>query len=116
MLGSAATETQITHRRRLWLYACVGLIVLFLVAPSLLVIPLSFSDSRYLTFPPPAWSMRWYWAYLAAVEWREATYVSFAAAVLTMLLSSTCGTLAAYGLNTLRSRWSALAYAIFTLP
>src|SRR5262252_2805705 len=116
MPGSTASETQITHRRRLWLYALVFLIVLFLIAPSLLVIPLSFSDSRYLTFPPPAWSMRWYWAYLAAVEWREATYVSFAAAVLTMLLSSTFGTLAAYGLNGLRSRISAIAYGIFILP
>jgi putative spermidine/putrescine transport system permease protein len=116
MFARPATDTQITHRRRLWLYAVVGLVVLFLIAPSLLVIPLSFSDSRYLTFPPPAWSTRWYTTYLAAIEWREATYVSFAAALLTMLLSTTAGTLAAYGLHSLRSRWSALAYAAFILP
>jgi putative spermidine/putrescine transport system permease protein len=116
MSGSAATETQISHRRRLWLYAWVGLIVLFLIAPSLLVIPLSFSDSRYLAFPPPAWSMRWYVAYFGAVEWREATYVSFAAAIITMLLSTVLGTLAAYGLHALRNRWSALAHGIFLLP
>src|SRR5262249_44976818 len=113
---SAATETRIAPWRRLWLYALVGLIVLFLIAPSLLVIPLSFSDSRYLTFPPPAWSLRWYGAYFTAIEWREATYVSLAAALLTMLLSSTFGTLAAYGLNALRSRLSPLAYAVFVLP
>jgi len=112
MPGSAVTETQITHRRRLWLYACVGLIVLFLIAPSLLVIPLSFSDSRYLAFP----SVRWYVAYFSAVEWREATYVSFAAAILTMLLSTVLGTLAAYGLHALRNRWAALAHGIFILP
>ena len=106
---------QIAHRRRLWLYVLVGLIVLFLIAPSLLVVPLSFSDSRYLTFPPPAWSTRWYGAYFSAVEWRDATYVSFAAACLTMLLSTTLGTLAAYGLQ-VRSRWSALAYLAFVLP
>ena len=40
MLASPATDTQITHRRRLWLYVLVGLIVLFLIAPSLLVVPL----------------------------------------------------------------------------
>ena len=90
--------------------------MLFLIAPSLFVVPLSFSDSRYLTFPPPAWSTRWYEAYFSAIEWREATYVSFAAAILTMLLSTTLGTLAAYGLHALRSRWSALAYGAFTLP
>ena len=88
MLSGPATETQITHRRRLWLYVLVGLIVLFLIAPSLLVVPLSFSDARYLTFPPPAWSTRWYEAYFGAIEWREATYVSLAAAILTMLLST----------------------------
>src|SRR5262245_64781379 len=87
MPADPATDTQITHRRRLWLYALVSLITLFLIAPSLLVIPLSFSDSRYLTFPPPAWSTRWYTAYFGAIEWREATYVSFAAAILTMLRS-----------------------------
>jgi putative spermidine/putrescine transport system permease protein len=116
MLTGAATETQVSHPRRLWLYAWVSLIVLFLIAPSLLVIPLSFLDSRYLTFPPPAWSARWYVAYFSAVEWREATYVSFAAAILTMLLSTLFGTLAAYGLHTVRNRWSALAHGVFILP
>lgn len=116
MLSRTATETQITHRRRLWLYVLVGLITLFLIAPSLLVVPLSFSDARYLTFPPPGWSLRWYEAYFSAIEWRDATYVSLSAAILTMLLSTTCGTLAAYGLHTLRSRWSTLAYGAFVLP
>jgi putative spermidine/putrescine transport system permease protein len=116
MFGRGPIEAQIAHRRRLWLYVLVGLIVLFLIAPSLLVVPLSFSDSRYLAFPPPAWSTRWYSAYFGAIEWRDATYVSFAAAILTTLVSTTLGTLAAYGLHAVRSRWSALAYVAFVLP
>lgn len=116
MLRRPATETQITHGRRLWLYLVIALVVLFLVAPSLLVVPLSFSDSRYLTFPPPAWSLRWYEAYFASIEWREATYISFAAAMLTMLVSTVLGTLAAYGLHAARLRLSRLAYVVFMLP
>jgi putative spermidine/putrescine transport system permease protein len=116
MLRAPATETQITHGRRLWLYAVVGLIVLFLIAPSLLVIPLSFSDSRYLTFPPPAWSLRWYEAYVTSIEWRDATYVSFAAAILTMLVSTVLGTMAAYGLHSARLKLSRVAYVVFVLP
>ena len=116
MLTRVATETQITHGRRLWLYAVVGLIVLFLIAPSILVVPLSFSDSRYLQFPPPGWSTRWYEAYFGSIEWREATYVSFAAAILTMIVSTVLGTLAAYGLHALRGKLSKTAYAVFTLP
>jgi putative spermidine/putrescine transport system permease protein len=116
MLSRAATETQITHGRRLWLYVVVGLIFLFLIAPSILVVPLSFSDSRYLQFPPPGWSTRWYQAYFGSLEWREATYVSFAAAILTMIVSTALGTLAAYGLHMLRGTLSKAAYAVFTLP
>ena len=116
MLSSPATETQITHARRLWLYALVGLIVLFLIAPSLLIIPLSFSAERYLAFPPSAWSTRWYEAYFGAVEWRDATYVSFFAAFLTMVLSTILGTMAAYGLHTVRSRFTRMIYVAFMLP
>ena len=116
MRARPATETQITHARRLWLYAAVALILLFLIAPSLLVVPLSFSDDRYLTFPPSGWSTRWYEAYLGAREWREATVVSLLAAALTMLVSTVLGTLAAYGLNALGARLSRAGYLLFTLP
>jgi len=116
MLSRPATETQITHGSRLWLYVLGGLILLFLILPSLLVIPLSFSDSRYLAFPPPGWSTRWYEAYFGAIEWRDATAVSFTAAGLTMAISTALGTLAAYGLHTSRSRFTQLAYAAFMLP
>ena len=116
MLNKAATETQITHAGRLWLYVLGSLIMLFLVLPSLLVIPLSFSDSRYLAFPPPGWSTRWYEAFFGAVEWRDATVVSLTAATLTMVISTALGTLAAYGMHASRSRFTQLVYATFMLP
>jgi putative spermidine/putrescine transport system permease protein len=116
MLRTPATETQITHGRRLWLYVLVALVLLFLVLPSLLVVPLSFSDSRFLQFPPPGWSTRWYEAYFSAVEWRDATIISLTAAVLTTIVSTVLGTLAAYSLHTVRSRWAQVAYLVFVAP
>lgn len=116
MLANPATETQITHGRRLWLYLLVALIVLFLIVPSLLVMPISFSADRYLTFPPSGWSTRWYDAFLGTPEWRDATRVSFIAALLTTLVSTAFGTLAAYGLHTSQSRWSRALYVGFMLP
>ena len=98
MLARPATETQITHRRRLWLYVLVGLIVLFLIAPSLLVVPLSFSDSRYLTFPPPAWSTRWYQAYFTDSGWIDATWFSVQIAVMVTIASAVIGTMASIAL------------------
>ena len=38
----------------------VALLYLFLLAPILVVIPLSFSNDNYLTFPPQSWGIRWY--------------------------------------------------------
>jgi putative spermidine/putrescine transport system permease protein len=116
MLARPATETQITHGRRLWLYLVGALVLAFLVAPSLLIAPLSFSDSRYLAFPPPGWSVRWYEAYFASLEWRQATIVSFTAAFLTTLVATTLGTLAAYSLHTMTGRFMQAAYVLFMLP
>lgn len=116
MLGRPATETQISHGQRLWLYVLGALVLLFLILPSLLVIPLSFSDSRYLAFPPPGWSTRWYAAYFDALEWREATRTSFVAATLTMIISTVFGTLAAYSLHTSQSRFTRVIYATFMMP
>lgn len=102
MLRRPATSTQITHLGRLWLYVLCALVLLFLVAPTLLVIPMSFSGSRYLSFPPESWSLRWYEAYFNSSEWLAATYVSLQAAALTMVVATVTGTLAAYGLHASR--------------
>jgi len=116
MLNGIASETQITHRQRLWLYILVAVICLLLIAPSLIVIPMSFSGSRFLEFPPKTWSLQWYEAYLGSLEWREATMVSFKAAVLTTLVTTPIGTMAAYGLHVSQSRWAGLIRVMLTLP
>jgi putative spermidine/putrescine transport system permease protein len=43
--ASAASETQITHGQRLWLYCLAVIIMCLLVIPTVIVIPMSFSDS-----------------------------------------------------------------------
>lgn len=104
-LSRPASATQITHANRLWLYALATLIILFLVIPTLIVIPMSFSDSQYLEFPPRQWSQRWYDNYFYSREWMTATWVSIQAALLTVLLITPIATAAAYGLAV--SRWKA---------
>jgi len=41
-LAAPASDTQITHGRRLWLYIVCGLVMFFLAVPSLVVVPMSF--------------------------------------------------------------------------
>lgn len=111
-----ASDTQITHGRRLWLYAVGGLVMLFLIVPSLIVIPMSFSESQYLTFPPREWSLRWYVNYFSSLEWMQATWTSLKAGLLTTLVATPLGTLAAYGLHVSRTRWAGLAMLVLVTP
>lgn len=98
-----ASETQISHLGRLWLYVLALLILVFLVAPVFIVIPMSFSDSRYLRFPPEGFSLRWYESYFTSIEWVGATLTSLKVAVLVTLVATPLGLAAAYGLARSRS-------------
>lgn len=115
-LGRAATDTQITHGRRLWLYVLAGLILLFLILPTVIVIPMSFSESQYLEFPPQEWSLRWYRNYFNSTTWMQATATSFKAGILTMIVATILGTMAAYGLHITRIRFSGLIFGILLAP
>ncbi len=115
-LDRPASETQITHRGRLWLYAVGVLVLAFLILPTLIVIPMSFSGSQYLEFPPRTWSLRWYDSYVSPRTWRPATATSFKAGVLTALIATPLGTLAAYGLFLSRFRFAGLAHIILMTP
>ena len=111
-----ASATQVTHRQRLWLYAVAALVLAFLVLPTLIVIPMSFSGSQYLEFPPREWSLRWYRNYFGSVAWMQATTTSLLAATFTMLLATPLGTLAAYGLFTSRWRWVRAIHTAMITP
>ncbi len=115
-LREPASETQITHGARLWLYIVATVIMVLLVAPTLIVVPMSFSDSQYLEFPPETWSTRWYEHYFTSPEWMSATVTSFQAAILTMLVATPIGILAAYGLHTSSLAYIRLVFVLLITP
>ncbi|MEA2780852.1 MAG: putative spermidine/putrescine transport system permease protein [Rhodospirillaceae bacterium] len=108
---------------RLWrvlLLAFTGVACLYLVFPTFVIVPLSFSSSLYLTFPPPGWSTQWY-----VNLWNSPTYsVAFLHSILIGLpaaaLAMIFGTMLALAL--VRGKvWgtrglTALAIAPFLLP
>lgn len=115
-LTKPASDTQITHRARLWLYGLAAVIMLLLVIPSFIVIPMSFSDSQYLEFPPEVWSLRWYQEYLASAKWMRATRTSLLVGFLTMLVATPFGTMAAYALFVSGHRASRAIFAFLITP
>jgi putative spermidine/putrescine transport system permease protein len=115
-LARAASDTQVTHRQRLWLYVLAALVLIFLVVPTLIVVPMSFSGSQYLEFPPREWSLRWYRNYFGSTSWMQATVTSFQAGALTTLVATPLGTLAAYGLFASRLRAARLVHTVMLTP
>ena len=83
---------------RLAFYGLVGLILVFLILPTLLVVPMSFSPTNFLQFPPTGFSTRWYVAYFSDAGWIDATWFSFQIAVLVTVASAVIGTMAAIAL------------------
>ncbi|MEM9813004.1 MAG: ABC transporter permease [Pseudomonadota bacterium] len=115
-LQSPASETQVTHGQRLWLYVFSIVAMILLVTPTLIVVPMSFSASQYLEFPPEDWSLRWYQHYFASDEWMLATRTSFTAAFFTMLVATPIGVLAAYGLHASRVPYVRAAFVLLITP
>src|SRR5579885_2675309 len=100
-----------------WLLRCiVAGIFVFLIAPTIIVVILSFSSAPYLTFPPPGLSLQWYERYLDSESWRDATVRSLGVAVAVSVLSSILGLLAAFGLVRHRAPGSQLLRALLISP
>ena len=102
--------------RRLLLLAIGGLVVLFLVAPTLIVVPMGFSSSKILEFPPPGWSLEWYGKAFTSKEWTSGMWNSIQVAVITAILATIIGTLAALGLVRGRFPGRTLLNAVLLSP
>lgn len=104
--------TRIRLPIRLW----AAVAALLLVAPTLVVIPLSFSDKRSFMFPVEGWSLQWYQNFFTDQRWLGSLGTSLAIAVVVGVVATALGTLAAMGLRGLRARFAATAQIAMMLP
>ncbi|PZW44897.1 putative spermidine/putrescine transport system permease protein [Humitalea rosea] len=98
--------------RRIFAWA----VLLFLMAPMLAVVPLSFSGSEVLRFPPEGFSWRWYVAFFASDRWLLASRNSLIVASAVAVVATLLGTLAALGLHLARFRGRGLILALLAMP
>jgi putative spermidine/putrescine transport system permease protein len=84
---------------RVALAAGVVVILVFLMVPILIVVPLSFSDTRFMTFPPPGYSLRWYHTFFGNSAWIDAARTTLIASVCASLLATPLGVAAAYAIQ-----------------
>ncbi len=103
------TTSTTTAGHGFWRIAYLGfcaLVFAFLIAPILVIVPLSFNAEPYFTFTEgmlrldaDAWSLRWYRQIVEDEEWSRALANSLFIGVSATVLATALGTLAALGLS-----------------
>jgi len=111
---------------RIWHYLFIAIcafVFLFLIAPILIIIPLSFNAEPYFTFTkemlsfdPVAFSMRWYNEFFSSEVWRSAVWNSLFIAFSATILATVLGTLAALGLSRPEMPFKALFMGLLISP
>lgn len=116
--GSSSTAVRPLRDRfpSILLYLFCGLVFFYLIIPIFIVIPMSFSSSMFLKFPPPGYSLQWYKNYLTSRDWMEATWVSIRVASATTVIATVLGTLLSFALVRGRFRGKSLIYAFAVSP
>lgn len=92
------------------------LIVIFLIAPLLVILPLAFTSSAFLTYPIPAFSTRWFEELVINSVWSRSIINSLIIAGATTALATTLGTLAALGLRSQDLGIKSQIRTLFLLP
>jgi len=99
------------------------LVLLFLIAPVLVVIPLSFNAEPYFTFTPGmleldpnAYSLRWYEQVIFSEQWQRAAFNTLVIGLAATALATLLGTLAALGLSSPAMPWRRTITALLISP
>lgn len=79
------------------------LVAIWLVAPTLVVVPMSFNENKSLAFPPQGFSWQWYQNFFTNPDWSSSFLNSLKVASVVAVLATVLGTLAAFGLDRMKA-------------
>jgi putative spermidine/putrescine transport system permease protein len=97
-------------------YGLCGLILLFLILPLFIVIPISFSSSSFLHFPPTHLSLKWYRNFFGSYIWMAALLNSIKIALMSSLLATTLAIMAALTVSRQKFKGVNLIYSFLISP
>ncbi|CPR21666.1 ABC transporter permease [Brenneria goodwinii] len=92
------------------------LVLLFLALPIIIIFPLAFSQTTYLTFPPSGFSLRWMERVLTNPDWLDSLWLSFRISVMSTLLAMVFSLLMALALVRYRFSGKKIIYVLILLP
>lgn len=95
----------------------VGVLVgAWLIVPTLIVIPISFSGEDSFAFPPSTWSLRHYVSFFTESSWLTPLLVSLQVALIVTGVATVLGTMAAFALARTGLRVKGVLDALFLSP
>jgi len=97
-----------------WVFT--ALVLLFLMAPILAVIPLSFNSEPYFSYPMPGLSLEWYRDFFSNQRWTGALLLSLKLALTVTVFSTLLGTMASLGLARRQLPFRSLIIGVLLLP
>jgi putative spermidine/putrescine transport system permease protein len=89
---------------------------IFLILPTVIIIPISFTSSDFIIFPPVGYSTRWYIEFFNSYNWQHAAKNSFIIAIMATVLATAIGTVSALAIARLSRRWARTTMTLFLLP
>lgn len=105
--------------RRLPRALCTGysvLVFVFLIGPLFIIVPISFTSSGYLQFPPPGFSLRWYRVLLEDPAWVQSAVRSAQVGLMATAMSLGLGLPLSFALVRGRFRGKAMVDRLVMLP
>jgi putative spermidine/putrescine transport system permease protein len=108
-----------TTGQKIWHYmflAIAGGGLLFLVLPILVIIPLSFNSTSFLSYPLSGFSLRWYEEVFTSDVWVNAIQNSMMIGAASAFFATVLGTLAAMGLTRTDFRGKGAVNALLVSP
>lgn len=97
-------------------YIAATLAAIFLIAPILVIMPMSISESPFIRFPPNSYTFEWFENLYYDPRWSRAFFISLEVAGMAVAMSLTLGTAAAIGLSRLKSRMTPIIEAFVLTP
>jgi ABC-type spermidine/putrescine transport system, permease component II len=101
---------------RIGLIVLTSAVLLFLVAPILTIVPLSFSSGSFFYYPLPGLSLRWYQDFFTSSFWLSSLKNSLIIGISATVLATVLGTMAALGIWRARFPAQALVLAMLISP
>lgn len=91
-------------------------LVAWLILPTLVLVPISFSEKASFNFPSQGFSLQWYERFFTDASWLRSMALSLQVGLVVTVIATVAGTLAAFGLSKIRFRGKGLLEGALLTP